>query len=101
MTAEYSPDGQRIAAVAWSEPPSWRDSARQQLVLLNASTGLPSGPGSVVGPLITSFVFKRDNNDVFVSYAGKYRNKDTTGVVVEMWGDAKFSRALDELGRGP
>jgi WD40 repeat protein len=92
VAAEYSPDGQRIAAVFGHDD--------QQLVLLNASTGLPIGPGSGDVPSITSFGFDRHDNDVLVSYAARHRIKDDTGGVQEMNGDGE-AHELDQLSGRP
>jgi len=80
----YSPDGRRVVAVAEVHDD---DESSQAVTLFDASTGKEIGPGSAAGPLVTAVVFNPLSRDLMVSYAGRYRNKDSIGGVFEISSD--------------
>jgi WD40 repeat protein len=81
LATQYSPNGAFIAVV-FDDP--LEDESRQTVQIFNAETGnITHNSGNSV-PLVTSITFSPDSKRVFVSFSGRYRNKDDSGGIVEI-----------------
>src|SRR5262249_19962191 len=90
INAEYSPDGQQIAAVITGKNDDRNQI--QHVQLLNAATGQPTPEKSESVPVISAICFDPPNTRVLVAYAAENRNKDPTGGVDELDPEAGKAR---------
>jgi WD40 repeat protein len=82
IAAEYSPDGQQIAAVISGTDDDGHQV--QHVQLLTAATGQPTPEKSESVPVISAICFDPPNTRVLVAYAAEYRNKDDTAGIDEL-----------------
>jgi WD40 repeat protein len=91
IAAEYSPDGQQIAAVVSGTGDEGVQFQRVQL--LAAANGQPTPEKLEPVPVISAICFDPSKKGVLVAYAGKNRNKDPTAGVDELDPETGKARA--------